>query len=91
MMGTDKSRGSVFTGTAIPPKTDYVAGILLRDWFAGQALANSAICTGSAPNYELDRWFGGRGGITKAEIVALQAGQYADAMLAERAKSGGAP
>jgi hypothetical protein len=61
-------------------------GMTLRDWFAGQAISNAAICTGSAPEYELLRWFGPRGGITRAEIVAAQAHDYADAMLAERAK-----
>jgi len=62
-------------------------GMTLRDWFAGQALANATICTGKAAEYELQHWFGGRVGITRAEIVARQAGEYADAMLAARANA----
>jgi hypothetical protein len=60
-------------------------GMTLRDWFAGQALANPGICTGDAPEYELRRWFGDRCGIRATEIVARQALDYADAMLAARA------
>jgi hypothetical protein len=60
-------------------------GISLRDWFAGQALANPAICNGDAQEWEIKRWFGPhRTGITRAEIVAKQAGEYADAMIAAR-------
>ena len=59
-------------------------GMTLRDWFAGQALANPTICTGAAPEYQLKVWFGGRCGITRPEIVAWQAREYADAMLAAR-------
>lgn len=58
----------------------------LRDWFAGQALANPNICTGQAKDYELQLWFGDRYGITHEEIVAKQARIYADAMLKERAR-----
>ena len=58
-------------------------GISLRDWFAGQALANPAICNGDAQKWEIKRWFGPhRTGITRAEIVAKQAWEYADAMIA---------
>lgn len=64
-------------------------GMTLRDYFAGQALANPVICTGKAEEYQLERWFGGRGGITAAEIVAKQAATYADAMLSERSKATG--
>lgn len=60
-------------------------GMTLRDYFAGQALTNAAICTGTAPEYDLTRWFGRyASGITRAEIVARQAGEYADAMLSAR-------
>jgi len=64
-------------------------GMSLRDWFAGQALSNPAICTGTAQyQYEIDAWFGpGCTGITRYQIAAAQAGDYADAMLAERGKS----
>lgn len=59
-------------------------GMTLRDWFAGQALTNSVICTGHATEWELRAWFGGRGGIRRDEIVARQAFAYADAILAAR-------
>ncbi|WP_426163024.1 hypothetical protein [Sandarakinorhabdus sp. DWP1-3-1] len=62
------------------------SGMTLRDWFAGQALANPTICTGHADERHYQRWFGGRTGIERWEIVAKQAGDYADAMLAERAE-----
>lgn len=61
-------------------------GMSLRDWFAGQAMANSAICTGTATQYELKQWFGDRVNITRAEIVAAQAHELSAAMLAERDK-----
>jgi hypothetical protein len=58
-------------------------GMSLRDWFAGQALCNPAICTGQASVWELREWFGEhRTSIARHEIVAKQAWQYADAMLA---------
>lgn len=57
------------------------AQLARRDYFAGQALANAAICTGVAAEYELRTWFGDRCGITRYEIVAKQALKYADAML----------
>lgn len=59
-------------------------GMALRDWFAGQALSNPSICTGSAHEWQLREWFRDRSGITSFEIAAKQAGEYADAMLAER-------
>lgn len=60
-------------------------GMSLHDWFAGQALGNQAICTGSCATWELTKWFGpDRTGITRAEIIAKQAGEYADAMLIAR-------
>lgn len=58
----------------------------LRDHFAGQALTNAAICTGTAPDYDIRAWFGERGGITRAEIVSAQAYSFADAMLTRRRK-----
>ena len=60
------------------------AGMTLRDWFAGQALANPAICTGTTPEWQLAKWFGNRTGVHREEIVAKQARVFADAMLAER-------
>lgn len=64
-------------------------GMTLREWYAGQALANPAICTGADHDYNLRGWFGDRGGITRWEIAAMQAHQYADAMLTARQKDGG--
>jgi hypothetical protein len=80
--------GPAFPATYfLPGGSEYVSpGMTLRDWFAGQALSNPALCTGTAPDYELRRWFGERGGVTKAEIVAAQAYDHADAMLAQRSK-----
>jgi hypothetical protein len=64
-------------------------GMTLRDWFAGQALANAAICDGKASDWQTAAWFGKyASGITKAQIVSKQAAEYADAMLVERAKGG---
>lgn len=59
-------------------------GMSLRDWFAGQALCNPNICTGTAHEYELRAWFGERNGVTREEILSRQAHNCADAMLAER-------
>jgi hypothetical protein len=55
--------------------------ITRRDHFAGQALANAAICTGVATEWELQGWFGDQGGITRYQIVAKQALEYAVAMM----------
>ena len=63
---------------------DAQQGLSLRDWFAGQALANSNLCDGKAPEWQLRRWFGDRGGITNEEIAVKQALAYADAMLTAR-------
>lgn len=67
---------------AFPSK--YTSGMTFRDWLAGQALANPVLCTGTAPEYTLNAWFGGRGGIRREEIASRQAYDYADAMLAAR-------
>jgi len=62
-------------------------GMTLRDWFAGKALSNPAICSGEAKEWELTAWFGKNTvGITRQQIVAKQAASYADAMLKERDK-----
>lgn len=71
-------------GNAANTKFKPVGGLTLRDWFAGQALANSAICTGVARDYQLVAWFGDRGGIRREEVVAAQAHEFADAMIAAR-------
>ena len=59
-------------------------GMTLHQYYIGQALANPAICTGEANDYLLRRWFGERGGITRPEIIAKQAQEAADAMIAAR-------
>lgn len=56
-------------------------GLTKREWFAGMALANPAICTGTAPEWQLQKWFGNRMGLTSQEIAAKQAVVYADAMI----------
>lgn len=67
-------------------------GMTLRDWFAGQALTNSAICTGSASDYQLIAWFGRhRTGIMRHEISARQAFDHADAMLEARSSKAAGP
>lgn len=75
-----------FAAVASGPADDWHVqpGMTLRDWFAGQALANPTICTGTASEWQLADWFGNRTGIYSWEIAARQAGQYADAMLAAR-------
>lgn len=80
------------SGPAFPIASEVIGhcvGMTLRDWFAGQALANAAICTGQAHDWQVAAWFGPhRTGITRAEIAAKQAIQHADAMIA--ARKGGA-
>lgn len=76
-------------GNAFPAdntaNTNGTMGMTLRDWFAGQALHNPAICTGAASEYDIVAWFGpSKYGIEKSEIVAKQAFEYADALLEER-------
>ena len=78
-------------GPAFPPTHDpktHDSGMSLRDYFAGQALANGEICTGSASEFYLQAWFGNRGGITREEITTRQAYNHSDAMIA--ARNGGA-
>ena len=63
-------------------------GMTLRDYFAGQALANPIICNGTAPKWQMVKWFGEyANGITTAQIIARQALEHADAMLAARKKA----
>lgn len=62
------------------------AGMTLRDYFAAKALSISDPRY-QPPEWQLRAWFGGdAGGITREQIAARQAYEYADAMLAERAK-----
>jgi hypothetical protein len=84
-MGIDmKEQPHAFPFAKGDPETH---GMTLRDWFAGQALSNPAICTGQDKDYNLQRWFGERGGITSWQIAAAQALEFADAMIAERNRS----
>ncbi|PCI04593.1 MAG: hypothetical protein COB78_09890 [Hyphomicrobiales bacterium] len=91
-MSIEKNGGSAFPEPiAIGPAGDvYYSehhGMTLRDYFAGQALANPLICDGRAKDYELDNWFGkDTTGIKTSQIVAAQADEYAIAMLAQREK-----
>jgi len=65
-------------------------GMTMREYYAGQALANAAICTGSASKWEIDRWFGTvRTGIMCHEVAARQALEHADALLAALAQARG--
>lgn len=81
-MGGPKDGGPAFaTGDHINGGQE---GMSLRDWFAGQALSNPHICTGDACQWDYRKWFGERGGVTKWEICAAQAYEYADAMLRAR-------
>jgi len=80
----------LFRSPAFPVVADggvYATGMTLLDYFAGQALANSAICTGKAEDYQIVNWFGDdAAGITRSKIVAAQADEYATTMLAQREK-----
>ena len=81
---TDKDTGGPafpVDGTALQNET---MGMTLRDYFAGQAMLNSDICTGRAREYQLKAWFGYRCEITREEIIAKQAYIYADAMIEAR-------
>lgn len=75
-------------GAAFPPHgaadghRDYRPGLTKREYFAAAALANPALCTGSAPEYMLKAWFGERIALTQQEIAARQAVAYADALIA---------
>ena len=63
-------------------------GMTLRDWFAGQALANPVICSGEAADYQIVKWFSQySSGITSTMICAKQAYEYADAMLLARSEA----
>lgn len=42
-------------------------GMSLRDWFAGQALSNPAICNGDVDDQQIGKWFGQRH-VTEFEI-----------------------
>lgn len=60
-------------------------GMSLRQWYAGQALANPSLLdrARAANQDDLRRMFGTRMGITYAEIVARLAIEFADALIAE--------
>jgi hypothetical protein len=59
-------------------------GISLRDYFAAQALPS--LTTAVIPDWQLKVWFGDRGGLTREQIAARAAYEYADAMLKARSE-----
>ena len=59
-----------------------MGGMSLRDWFAGQALANPAICTGKASERDLELW--DLWNASPGDIAARQAEEAADAILKAR-------
>jgi hypothetical protein len=61
-----------------------VAGMTLRDYFAGQALSNPVLCSGDAMEWQLRAWFGDQFGITREQIASMQARSYANSMLEAR-------
>lgn len=73
-------------GLQTGPSVGWATGLTKMEYFLGQALANPNICTGDAPDYQLRAWFGERTGITRAEIVAKQAAEYAKSVLTEGEK-----
>lgn len=55
----------------------------IRAYMAAHALGNANICTGTAKDWDLTRWFGKeRTGIRPSEIAAAQAVEYADELFA---------
>jgi hypothetical protein len=54
----------------------------LRDWFAGMYMTDAI--KRPLREYELEKLFPGRGGVTLEEIGAVLAYRYADAMLERR-------
>lgn len=61
-------------------------GMTLRQYYAAAALQNHLLCTGIVSEYQLRIWFGNKGGVTRAEIIARQALEHADALLAATAQ-----
>lgn len=74
-------------GPAFPtegtPHRERGLGMSLRAYFMAAAIKNEKLCSGTAADWEIRSWFGGRGGILREEIAAMQARNLADAMLAE--------
>jgi hypothetical protein len=58
-----------------------MSDITSKHLYMAAALANPNLCTGTAPDWQIRAWFDGRGGVTREEIVARQAKDYADAMM----------
>lgn len=48
--------------------------------FAASAMCNPKLVTGEAPDWQLKEWFGERSNITRQQIAARQAYEYAEAM-----------
>lgn len=60
-------------------------GMTLRDYFAAAALSNPALCTGVITSLQFEAWYGRNASdVTRKQIVAKQAYDTADALLAER-------
>jgi hypothetical protein len=59
-------------------------GIPLRDYFAGQCMAAAFERARTLTGGEYERVTKGRGGYSDAEVAAILAYQYADAMVDER-------
>jgi hypothetical protein len=63
-------------------------GMSLRDYLAGQALSNPAVCSGAVLDSQLREWFGDTAtNITRGQIFSAQAYDVADAMIARRART----
>lgn len=62
------------------------SGMSLRDYFTAAALplAHADYVSGVIREHDLTVMFGGRGGLTRQEIVAAIAHRYADYMLGAR-------
>lgn len=71
-------------GDVIEPFTSAYGGMTLRDWFAGQAMTFAYERAGTANQNDLKRLFGDLGGLTREEITACLAYEFADAMIAAR-------
>ena len=62
----------------------WVSGMSLRDYFAGQALAGIAACTGPDEGARAIRKAAAKNNSTFEQAIAGLAYEWADAMLAER-------
>lgn len=63
-------------------ENNYLASVSTRDLFVAHALSNPAICTGTATEWQLRQWFGERMGIKREDVIARQALDCANALMA---------